>query len=78
MTMSSSGISYSPWTMSTSRLQIWSRSAGQIFLDWLKPAQGLRWIDVGCGNGAFDDGRLTQIDPRALFFRQHFQCHFRT
>ncbi|MGE0007524.1 MAG: methyltransferase domain-containing protein [Parvibaculaceae bacterium] len=32
---------------------IWSRSAGAVFLDWLAPPPGLRWIDVGCGNGAF-------------------------
>ncbi len=32
---------------------VWSRLAGTIFLDWLKPQPGLRWIDVGCGNGAF-------------------------
>jgi SAM-dependent methyltransferase len=32
---------------------VWSRYAGEIFLDWLAPASGLRWIDVGCGTGAF-------------------------
>ena len=31
----------------------WSRLAGDAFLDWLSPAPGLRWLDVGCGNGAF-------------------------
>ena len=31
----------------------WSRLAGDIFLDWVDPPTGLRWIDVGCGNGAF-------------------------
>ena len=31
----------------------WSRLAGNAFLDWLSPAAGLRWVDVGCGNGAF-------------------------
>jgi SAM-dependent methyltransferase len=31
----------------------WSRLAGDAFLDWLSPASGLRWLDVGCGNGAF-------------------------
>ncbi len=34
---------------------VWSRYAGEVFLDWLAPRQGLRWIDVGCGNGAFTD-----------------------
>jgi SAM-dependent methyltransferase len=31
----------------------WSRLAGARFLDWLQPPQGLRWLDVGCGTGAF-------------------------
>src|SRR6266550_3558280 len=34
---------------------IWSRIAGDVFLDWLAPRAGLRWIDVGCGNGAFTE-----------------------
>ena len=33
----------------------WSRLAGQIFLDWIAPRPGLRWVDVGCGNGAFTE-----------------------
>jgi SAM-dependent methyltransferase len=33
----------------------WSKRAGEIFLDWLAPRAGLRWIDVGCGNGAFTE-----------------------
>jgi SAM-dependent methyltransferase len=33
----------------------WSNLAGEIFLDWLAPPPGLRWIDVGCGNGAFTE-----------------------
>jgi ubiquinone/menaquinone biosynthesis C-methylase UbiE len=31
----------------------WSRIAGETFLDWLAPAKGLAWVDIGCGNGAF-------------------------
>ena len=34
---------------------IWSRFAGEIFLDWLAPPSGLRWIDIGCGTGAFTE-----------------------
>ena len=34
---------------------VWSRLAGEIFLDWLTPRPGLKWIDVGCGNGAFTE-----------------------
>jgi ubiquinone/menaquinone biosynthesis C-methylase UbiE len=31
----------------------WSQRAG--FLDWLAAPTGLKWIDVGCGNGAFTE-----------------------
>jgi len=30
---------------------VWTRYVGDIFLDWVVPSPGLRWIDVGCGNG---------------------------
>jgi SAM-dependent methyltransferase len=33
----------------------WSLVAGEVFLDWLAPAPGQRWLDVGCGSGAFTD-----------------------
>jgi ubiquinone/menaquinone biosynthesis C-methylase UbiE len=52
---------------------IWSRLAGGIFLDWLAPRPGLRWIDIGCGNGAFTQliaarsapAEVQGIDPSA-------------
>ena len=31
----------------------WSRLAGDAFLTWLAPSRHLRWLDVGCGTGAF-------------------------
>jgi SAM-dependent methyltransferase len=34
---------------------IWSRLVGERFLDWLAPTPDARWIDVGCGNGAFTE-----------------------
>lgn len=50
---------------------VWSRLAGEVFLDWLAPAAGARWLDVGCGNGAFTEliferaapGSVKGIDP---------------
>lgn len=42
---------------------IWSRAAGQVFLNWLAPAQGLRWIDVGCGTGAFTELLVEHCAP---------------
>jgi len=41
----------------------WSRLAGEIFLDWLAPRKGLRWIDVGCGNGAFTELIVVRAAP---------------
>ena len=31
----------------------WSGLAGRAFIDWLSPSPNLRWVDIGCGNGAF-------------------------
>jgi ubiquinone/menaquinone biosynthesis C-methylase UbiE len=41
----------------------WSRLAGTIFLDWLTPSSGLKWIDVGCGNGAFTELLIERCAP---------------
>jgi ubiquinone/menaquinone biosynthesis C-methylase UbiE len=41
----------------------WSRIAGAIFLDWLSPPPGLRWIDVGCGSGAFTELIVERCAP---------------
>lgn len=42
---------------------IWSRIAGDVFLDWLAPRSGLSWIDVGCGNGAFTELIVARCAP---------------
>src|SRR5260370_6456425 len=41
----------------------WSRLAGEIFLDWIAPRPGLRWVDVGCGNGAFTELVVERCAP---------------
>jgi SAM-dependent methyltransferase len=41
----------------------WSQLAGEAFLDWLAPISGLRWLDVGCGNGAFTEMLIEQCAP---------------
>jgi SAM-dependent methyltransferase len=49
----------------------WSRAVGERFLEWLAPPQQARWLDVGCGTGAFGalvaercaPSRLSGIDP---------------
>lgn len=44
----------------------WSRLAGEAFLDWLAPPPGGRWIDVGCGNGAFTELLVQRTAPVAV------------
>ena len=34
---------------------VWSQLAGAAFLDWLALPARQRWLDVGCGNGAFTE-----------------------
>lgn len=44
----------------------WSQLAGEAFLHWLAPAPGLRWLDVGCGNGAFTDLLVEHSAPATV------------
>jgi ubiquinone/menaquinone biosynthesis C-methylase UbiE len=41
----------------------WSPLVGRVFLQWLAPVPGLRWLDVGCGNGAFTELVLRDCAP---------------
>ena len=41
----------------------WSQRVGKIFLDWLAAPSGLKWIDVGCGNGAFTELLVERCAP---------------
>lgn len=45
---------------------VWSQLAGAAFLDWLAPEAGLRWLDVGCGNGAFTELLAARGAPAAI------------
>jgi SAM-dependent methyltransferase len=38
----------------------------KVFLDWLTPSLGLRWIDVGCGNGAFTELLVGRCAPSEI------------
>jgi SAM-dependent methyltransferase len=44
----------------------WSQTAGGTFLDWLAPQKGLRWLDVGCGNGAFTEMLIERCAPLSV------------
>ena len=48
------------------RMGRWSRIVGEVFLDWLAVPNGLRWIDVGCGDGAFTEVLIARCAPSAV------------
>ena len=61
----------------------WSRAIGEKFLAWLAPPANARWLDVGCGTGAFSEliakrcapTSLAGIDPspeQIAYAREHF------
>jgi ubiquinone/menaquinone biosynthesis C-methylase UbiE len=49
----------------------WSKLVGRVFLEWLNAPKNLKWIEVGCGNGAFTEEliahrvplEVTAVDP---------------
>jgi len=45
---------------------VWSQLAGEQFLDWLAPAADQRWVDVGCGNGAFTELIVRRCAPAGV------------
>ena len=44
----------------------WSRAVGQRFLAWLAPPANARWLDIGCGTGAFSQLIAGQCAPKSL------------
>jgi SAM-dependent methyltransferase len=45
---------------------MWSQLVGDAFLDWLAPGPGWRWLDVGCGNGAFTEMLVERCAPASV------------
>lgn len=46
---------------------VWSQLVGEQFLDWLALSSGLRWIDIGCGNGAFTELLIQRCAPAETY-----------
>jgi ubiquinone/menaquinone biosynthesis C-methylase UbiE len=64
--MAEQKISFSDGGLYERTMGVWTRLAGDTFLDWLKPAPNQDWIDVGCGNGAFTDLIATRCAPQSV------------
>jgi len=73
MTESNQAISWNDGQAYERFMGKWSRVAGRICLDWLALPKGLKWLDVGCGTGAFTEtiqencavAEIVAIDPAA-------------
>jgi SAM-dependent methyltransferase len=44
----------------------WSRAVAPRFLDWLAPADGLDWLELGCGTGALSAAIMDRARPASL------------
>ncbi|MGE0597922.1 MAG: class I SAM-dependent methyltransferase [Dehalococcoidia bacterium] len=44
----------------------WSRRIARLFVEWLEPAAGLDWLEVGCGTGALTGTVLASTEPRSI------------
>jgi SAM-dependent methyltransferase len=44
----------------------WSRQVAAEFLPWLAVAEGMRWLDVGCGTGVLTSSILRSLAPEAV------------
>ena len=45
---------------------VWSQLVGDEFLKWLAPKKGQRWLDIGCGGGAFTEQLMLGCAPSYL------------
>jgi ubiquinone/menaquinone biosynthesis C-methylase UbiE len=64
--MSQGGAMFSNGEAYERQIGRWSRVVGQQFLDWMAMPPGQRWLDVGCGNGAFTEELIARCAPSSV------------
>jgi ubiquinone/menaquinone biosynthesis C-methylase UbiE len=64
--MSESQIHFEDGATYERMMGVWSCLVGEVFIDWLSPFPGQRWVDVGCGNGAFTELLAQRCAPREI------------
>ncbi len=61
--MSSPAIRFDDGAVYERMMGRWSGLIGNAFIDWLSPPPNLRWLDIGCGNGAFTQVLMERCTP---------------
>ena len=64
--MTNQEIVYSDGAAYNKFMGVWSRIVGSKFLDWLSPEADQKWIDIGCGTGAFTEQILKVCKPQEV------------
>lgn len=64
--MTDAGVMFSDGKAYERMMGRWSRLVGEPFLDWLAIPAGQRWVDVGCGNGAFTELLIARCAPKSV------------
>lgn len=44
----------------------WSRAIGEQFLSWMAPPADSKWLDIGCGTGAFSELIMRRCTPKSV------------
>jgi ubiquinone/menaquinone biosynthesis C-methylase UbiE len=64
--MTEQNIKFSDGASYDKMMGVWSRIVGLEFLKWLSPENGQKWLDIGCGTGAFTEQIIENCYPQEV------------